>query len=288
VSGVEKTLKRETRFPPIILVFLAGVALSTALFAVLRVRAQADLRRGFEWESKLYTAALQQVLDHIIEQVDATGRLFDSTPGLTRRNFEVFVAEPLRHHPEVRSLAWIPLATASQRASLESAARQEGIADFRITERLADGRLVSASERAEYYPIYYVEPRAGNEAELGFDLSSDNEQRQSLLKARDTGGMVTTQRFRIVQAQEDHVVFLIFRPVYRQGRPAVTVEERRQNLEGFVLGVFCVSDFVKDALMTANVENVSVRIYEEASLVVRFSSTVTEEEVVRRSFETVE
>jgi signal transduction histidine kinase/FixJ family two-component response regulator len=262
---VEKTREPVTRFLPIILVFLAGVGLSFALFGVLQARAQAGVRKAFEWESTLHTAALQQVIDHVVEQVDAAGRLFDSTPIVTRQNFKLFVAESLRHHPEIKSLGWVPLVSGSQSASFESAARQDGIADFRITEHPADGRLVSASEQDEYYPLYYVEPTAGNEVELGRDLASEDELRQSLLKARDTGEKVTTQRVRIVQEQEDHAVFFIFRPVYRYGRPSATVEERRQNFKGFVRGVFCISDFVKEALMTARAENASVRIYEEAS-----------------------
>jgi len=58
-------------------------------------------------------------------------------------------------------------------------------------------------------------------------------------------------------------MILVFHPVYRQGRPTVTVWERQKNLEGFVLGVIDAPDFVKSALITAKVENFSVRMYEE-------------------------
>jgi signal transduction histidine kinase/sensor domain CHASE-containing protein/ActR/RegA family two-component response regulator len=263
MRSVRKKFEQLSRFLPSLLVVLAGVALSIVLLTVLRARAEADKRTEFKWESTLHTAALQQSIDHLIEQVDATGRLFDSMPGVARRNFKEFVAEPLGHHPDVKYLAWVPRVAGSQRAVFENAVRQEGMVDFRISERLSAGTLSPARQRDEYYPIYYLEPREGNEAELGLDLLSEEAQRQSLLKARDTGEKVTSQRIRIVAAQEEHGVFLVLRPVYRGEGTAITAEERRENIEGFILGVSCISDFAKEALEKAKAEHATVRIYDD-------------------------
>jgi len=35
------------------------------------------------------------------------------------------------------------------------------------------GKLKTAEQRKEYYPVYFVEPNKGNEMALGFDLSSN-------------------------------------------------------------------------------------------------------------------
>lgn len=42
--------------------------------------------------------------------------------------------------------------------------------------------------------------------------------------------------------------FLIFLPIYRNGAPNRTVEERRENLMGFALGVFRIANLVKASL----------------------------------------
>ena len=49
--------------------------------------------------------------------------------------------------------------------------------------------MVRASERAEYYPVYYQEPIVEGGIALGFDLGSNPARLEALLQARDTGRM---------------------------------------------------------------------------------------------------
>jgi diguanylate cyclase (GGDEF)-like protein/putative nucleotidyltransferase with HDIG domain len=67
-------------------------------------------------------------------------------------------------------------------------------------------------------------------------------------QARDAGRATATARVRLVQETGDQWGFLVFQPIYRRGAPAETVGDRRENLEGFALGVFRAGDFVEAAL----------------------------------------
>jgi CHASE1-domain containing sensor protein len=84
-----------------------------------------------------------------------------------------------------------------------------------ISERDDQGRLKPFNKKAEYFPVYYVEPYGGNEAALGFDLASNNTRLSGLILARDTNQKVATARIQLVQEKEkDQYGFLAFDPVH--------------------------------------------------------------------------
>ena len=95
--------------------------------------------------------------------------------------------------------------------------------------------------------MYFVEPHQGNEAALGFDLASNTARLEALNKARDTGNSVATSRITLVQETGDQYGFLVFVPIFRNGEPIATPQQRRDNLTGFALGVFRVGDLVEGA-----------------------------------------
>ncbi|HYA40133.1 MAG TPA: response regulator, partial [Syntrophobacteraceae bacterium] len=72
--------------------------------------------------------------------------------------------------------------------------------------------------------------------------------RTALEQARDTGEPAVTERITLVQETGEQFGFLIFVPVYREGMPTETVEQRREALKGFALGVFRAGDVVKTVL----------------------------------------
>ena len=109
--------------------------------------------------------------------------------------------------------------------------------------------MVRAGPRKEYFPVYYVEPYKGNEIALGFDLASNPIRLKALNLSRDTGELVATARITLVQETSDQFGFMAFKPVYRKGAPINSVEDRRENLQGFALGVFQIGDILKRALM---------------------------------------
>ena len=59
--------------------------------------------------------------------------------------------------------------------------------------------------------------------------------------------------------------FLIFLPIYRNGAPNRTVEERRENLMGFALGVFRIANLVKASLRNLVGGGIDIHIYDETA-----------------------
>ncbi len=179
-------------------------------------------------------------------------------------SFGQLVAPLLSHLPSIQSLEWIPRVPDAQRAEYEEAARKDGLPGFQITEKDAHGGIRRAARRCEYFPVYYVEPRRGNEAAIGYDLASNGARLQALRRARDSGEAAATARITLVQEKEHSFGFLIFLPLYTSGMPTETVVQRRQALRGFVLGVFRLAGMVETALRRLRPGGVEIYI-EDAS-----------------------
>ena len=157
-----------------------------------------------------------------------------------RQDFAHLVSPALNRHSYVQALEWIPRVPRNQRSGVEGLAQTQGVDGFRLTERDGDGVLVPAQERDEYFPVFYVQPVAGNERAQGYDLASDAVRRAALVQAQESGQLTLTGRVTLVQERGDQYGVLVFAPVY--GAASGDVPSRRQNLTGYMLGVFRIGD----------------------------------------------
>lgn len=193
---------------------------------------------------------MTNVSNRIVADVDVLyglRGLYAASKHVDRDEFRQFV-ESSHRPPSVLALEWIPRVTAAERAELEQAARDEGLDDFQFKELGRSGGMIRAGDRDEYYPAYYVEPLASNRRALGFDLASNPARLAAMGAARDSGEVVASDPIELVQLTRDRTGYLLFLPVYRNGAPAETLEQRRQNLAGFVLGVVHFATLMRHTL----------------------------------------
>ena len=107
--------------------------------------------------------AEQQVF---LEQLE---RAFTRPAPVSRADFQHIVKNLLRRFSTIQAVIWAPRIDLSQRAAFE-AAQQADLPGFEIRELDAAGQRRRAKERDRYYPVTYVEPLAGNQQIVGFDL----------------------------------------------------------------------------------------------------------------------
>ncbi len=167
----------------------------------------------------------------------------------------------LARQPELQALAWDSRVPGSERAAWEQRAHDEGFPQFHFTEEKDESTLVPAGMRAEYYPVFYLEPLEKNEAAFGFDVSSETRRRQALEQARDTGQATATAPLRLAQEQGSQRGFLVFQPLY-EGAPA-TPEARRAQLRGFAVAVFRIGDLVSPSLHATEDQGLAATITDE-------------------------
>lgn len=231
----------------VIIVALIGVTLSLISFLATQGWQSDRQQASFEKAANDRIVALTTSLEADLEVLPSLAAFYAASDNVARDEFATFTKSALSRHPEIQALEWIPWVKSSERATYEAAAHADGHSGFRITQRNADGNMVEAVERANYYPVYFVEPLVGNETAFGFDLGSSKTRLEALHRTRDSGQMVASARITLVQETARQFGFLAFIPIYRAGAAIETIRDRRANLIGFGLGVFRIGDLVQKA-----------------------------------------
>jgi signal transduction histidine kinase len=117
----------------------------------------------------------------------------------------------------------------------------------------------------EEISVAYIEPHAGNKPVLGLDVASILSHSEALQQARDTGLPAVTGRLTLGQEPGRQFGLLVFLPIYGPGLLHATVEERRQNLRGYLTGVFRIGDMVEASLEGLERDRIALRIKDEAA-----------------------
>jgi PAS domain S-box-containing protein len=265
------------------IVLLAGLlATAFAFWQIRRVQLR-SFRARFESDAAARAALIRQETDELLVAIQSLGWFCAANRNLDDKSFHAFAAACLPEGKELQALSWNPSVPANERSGFEQKALAEttgqrdngttGLRDypaqFRITERNSEGRLVAAQERETCYPALYVEPLRGNEAALGFDVGSDPVRRAALERARDTGEPTATEPVQLVQQGAgrggEQPGFLIFVPVYEQGIPLATVDDRKSALKGFAVGVYQAGTVVTEALHAVEQMGLSMALLDRSA-----------------------
>ena len=231
---------------------VAACVLATgALFWQAHRASLASYHRQLANDGDVHVRQLERELRGCLVATKALQQLLASGGGRTRASFAGFVQPLLAERAEIQALEWVPLVRSEDRGAFIAAARREAGPAFDLLELDAGGDLVPAAEREVALPVYFAEPRAGNERAVGFDLASRADRRAALDAACDAGAVRTSGRIRLVQEEGDEYGFILAAPVYRPGAPVETIEQRRAALEGFALGVFRAGDLLRASLSPA-------------------------------------
>jgi diguanylate cyclase (GGDEF)-like protein/PAS domain S-box-containing protein len=242
------------------LTVLIGLTLTAGVFLEFRQRSREALERRFQLVAAERAGIIIEKFRGNLRNLDAVRRFFNGSEFVSRQEFHRF-AMPILEYRDFRALEWIPRVAREQRAEFEAAARKDGLAGFQFTEQDPEGRLVPAGDRDVYFPVYYLEPYAGNEAVMGFSPDSIHPARgAALLRAWDSGQLTLTERYVLVQETAQRFSVLAFAPVYRGGEDPLGVEERRKRLKGFVLGVIRIGDVVENALTNTKPQGLVLRL----------------------------
>ena len=163
----------------------------------------------------------------------------------------------------MQALSWNPRVPRDSLPGLRRLARREGLGMFGFYERSDNGKRRPLGLRQDYVPVFYIEPVAGNEAAIGFDVGSNNARRVALDLARDTGKAIATAAINLVQETGKQPSILVFRPVYINGQRPKSLAARRLSVMGYAVGVYCIGDILSSALGTGDGPQTSLAIYDE-------------------------
>ena len=239
----------------------------------------------FENDVDAQTASIEREITLNFEALYALKGLFDSSQEVTADEFSRSAADILARHQNIQALEWIPRVENHQRSDYQIQ-HQHLHPEFEIIERGQDGEMVRAQERDEYFPVYFVEPFAGNEAAFGFDLASNPKRLEALTSSRETGMLVTTASINLVQDTTSQKGFLAFLPVYHEF-PS-TAEKRYSQLAGFALAVFKLNDLINSSILHTSMQGINLTLIDESMAppenIYTFGAPQTDEKTISISY----
>jgi PAS domain S-box-containing protein len=236
---------------------LAGALATLVAISFMVSRAEQErLHILFASHATAVGKALTEHLDNVLDGTLSMCALYASSEKVERDEFATFARGILQLHPQIQALSWIPRVPASQLAHMENTARMEGLPEFRVRELAVDGALVPVQPRDEYFPVWIIEPVAGNEKALGYDLASETIRLQALQAARASGQPSVTESLRLVQETAGQRAFLVAAPVYREARRSADGGE----LQGFITAVVRINHLVGVALQGLEVHHLDITL----------------------------
>lgn len=165
---------------------------------------------------------------------------------VSRGDFHQYVTlnDVASRNPGAQALGFVRLVHSADKDAFEIGVRQ----DTSLDPGYPSFRVHPPSDFEDLFVVDYIEPRAGNEAAVGFDVGTQPDRRVPIEEARDSADLVASGPVRLAQETGDQRGFILFLAVYDRPEIPATGPARRRSLVGLVDAVFRVGDLVSGAL----------------------------------------
>ena len=176
----------------------------------------------------------------------------ESDDHVSREEFQLFSNAILRDQRAILGVSWIPRVTRDQRAAHERQGIAQGLPGYHIKMQASDGSLVPAADLSEHFPVFYSSNEAANSPIYGLDLADGGIRQQTLDRAVTGDRIAVSENFQLRSGQGDRNGFFAVMPVFRPDVRDVSPESRRDNLVGFVQGVFQIGVLIESILQAGS------------------------------------
>lgn len=235
--GSPKELWRSRRVTvalPIIAVFLLFITTFLRVNQWEYTESLADFRQ-YSLQTNIQLQSKLNEQESLLEQL-AGSFLHDSHSTPSRAEFHRFVKKSLQRFPMIQALSWAPRISEEQRAGFEADQRNHLI-DFTISERDSSGQLHPAATREFHYPVTYIEPLAGNESAMGFDLASNQLRLAAIDQSKQSANLAISAPITLVQETQKQIGVLLILAI-----------DSNKEASGVVTSVLRMNDFISKLL----------------------------------------
>ena len=240
-SGLDRILRHLRRGAAVYGVLLISLLLTGLAWYYVRQNVEAQNGVRFDETTQATRAAIDRRVNSYLAAMFGARGLFLASDSVERDEWESYVRgiEPENRLEGLQSLGFAEYVRPGERETFAREAREaEGLPELRPEP---DG------ERRAYFPLKFVAPsNEANRSTINHDAYPDPAHRAAMDRARDTGSPQATRMVYVFtepapNSSADLALrpgFFVYLPVYQEGEPEGTVEERRRSLEGFVVGAF--------------------------------------------------
>lgn len=244
-----------------------GVAASISLYRFTQESVQGVAQLQFERQANDANAIIDGRLRSYSDVLYSLRALFAGEDMVDRVRFHRFVQalDLKRRYPGFVSINYAALVLAKDKMSFEESVRRDtslnptGYPDFAIKP---------SGDRPEYYVAVYLEPMAGFEFGFGLDIganpmAADPERVAATVRLqRDSGKLIASGQPLRVRGGKGGTYLAMRLPVYRNGVPTDTVEQRRTAYLGSVGAAFNVEYLMRGAMDDEMLRSMRIKLYD--------------------------
>lgn len=239
-------------------IFLIGAVVSFLLWNTFNNMHERDEIHAFEHEADHIEEQIAHRLNVYTHVLQGARGLFEASQAVERDEWRSFVAgwNLEETFPGIQALGYSIVVESENLAAHIEQVRSEGFPAYTVyPETVGDF----------YLPIVYIEPFEGSNLQaFGYNQLSEPTHQTALDLARDTGEITMTGKVTLPQetAENPQAGFLLFLPIYQNGAPVETVEERQEAIIGYVFCAFRMNDLMDGIFQAKEVMGVDFAIYD--------------------------
>ncbi len=240
-----------------LLVLLLSLAMTYTLWQDAKQSALQELKSEFVYRALDAAERVRQRMLDYDQMLRGLRGLFSASKTVERNEFEAYCAtlHISERYRGIQALAFVRSVPAVHKNQHVADVRSEGFSEYAIRPE---------GTRERYTPVVYIEPFSGvNLRAFGFDVASEPVWRAVLDRARDTNTVNITGKVDLVQDSGNRASssFLMLLPIYQNGTPHSTLEQRRTQIVGWVEAVLHTEALMAGVLGTADQE-IDIEIFD--------------------------
>jgi diguanylate cyclase (GGDEF)-like protein len=241
-----------------ILILGAGLLVSLLVNHIVLQEQEKHENRLFLGMAEERFISLNRTLQQTFDLFGTIRDIVQADIDMDREGFKKYTQSFLIRYPEIKSLAWIPRIEAEKMQYYQQMARVSGLRDFVFHEQNSP----ILTRKADYYPVYFIEPMRNSRHQLGRELSADPDYWSAMIFSSDNDKISLTAPLNIEENDEQDSV-IAFLPVY------VHVGERLnhrhiENTAGYVGMQLKLHDFFLAAIYDVfDGEGIKVGLYDQ-------------------------
>jgi signal transduction histidine kinase/CheY-like chemotaxis protein len=194
--------------------------------------------------------------------VQSLASQIQSTPTLSRQEFNSYSAQLLAEHSFIKAFSWNRKIDPAQ-VSVFNKQLDEIYNAYNFDPSIKGAPL---SNNDPLVVITYIAPFTENQSAIGFNLNSRKDRRETLLDPRIKIRPIGTKIIQLVQTQQPEPAYLLFAPVYQQNNEIASIK-------GYATGVFLVKNILAQSLTQAQNKMFNIAIYEANATSPFYSNT---------------
>lgn len=248
---------RHSKLLVIILVLSVGACLTLSAAYTEHDRIRDEAVQRFITVANQTSIKIDERLAARTLNLKAAKALFAASSGVTRDEWRIFVSH-LNADGALKGVQGMGFAKYIQPDDLQKDIRNiraEGFPDFTVRPE---------GERRVYSAIIYLEPfDARNQRAFGYDMYSEPVRHEAMQRALETGEPALSGKVQLMQEDGKDVQpgVLIYVPIYKNGVPTNTIEERQDAFLGWAYSPFRMNNMIAGILTQENDTGTSTQDY---------------------------